>query len=443
MGLLDAKRFYVFGLGRSGVSVSLLLAEKGFDVVAFDDNESAADDVVREIRVSSREAVKRGMDDSDCLVVSPGVPLDNEIVLLAKEKGVAIAGELEIASRFIDSKIIAVTGTNGKSTTVGIIGGILSRSGHDVVVAGNIGRPLADVARGGSPEIMVLEVSSFQLDTIHDFRADVSVLLNVTPDHLDRYGSSFDAYARSKARINNGANEQTCYVYNAYDKVAAGLAIDYPGKTIAFSSEPVVSGVCMDGESIVIRRADGDEIVAQRNEFSPQGGHNLENALAAVAACVPLHVPADAARMALREYRPLPHRMELVRVIDGVAYVNDSKATNVDAAAKSLQGVEGKAVMILGGRDKDGDFTLLRPLCVGLRVAVLLGEASATIRSALEGYCEMVQAKDMDSAVSMAQDAAQPGDTVLLAPACASFDMFKNYEDRGEAFRRSVAKLGS
>jgi UDP-N-acetylmuramoylalanine--D-glutamate ligase len=298
------------------------------------------------------------------------------------------------------------------------------------------------VLRERDPDTLVLELSSFQLDTIDRFRVDVAVLLNVTPDHLDRYHHSFDEYAASKTRILNRAGAETAYVYNAEDRVAAELATTHGGPKLPFSSQRVLdAGTYFDGESIVRVWKGKTEHVIRRAEFTPVGVHNLENALASVAAVTPFGIPLDAVRTALRAYHPLPHRMELVRVVDGVAYINDSKATNVDATAKSLASIPGPVVVILGGRDKEGDFTALLPYLRTARRAVLIGEARNVIQRALAGRIAITEASDLADAVRVARASAQPGDTVLLAPACASFDMFRNYQERGEVFRATVNAL--
>jgi UDP-N-acetylmuramoylalanine--D-glutamate ligase len=451
MAFLDHETFFVFGLARSGRAVAALLAERGYRVVAYDEEratlEAFADSEDRRA-VADRVAVANGatwrsrLEEAGCLVLSPGVPLDHELVAHARARGVAVVGEVEAAYHFCDATLVGVTGTNGKSTVVGVIGEILRHAGLEVAVAGNVGRPFADAVRKGGRGVFVLELSSFQLDTIDRFAVAVAVLLNVTPDHLDRYHNSFDEYAASKARILNRSDEDTLYVYNAEDETAAALSQRHVGALAAFSSRRRLDrGVYLE-DGAIVRRLDGRaEEVAPRAEFTPVGVHNLENAMAAVAAVTPFDVPSDVLRAALHAYRALPHRMELVRVVDGVAYVNDSKATNVDATAKSLESVEGATVLILGGRDKDGDFAALVPHLGRVRLVVLIGEAAGVIRRSLEGHCAVVDAEDMARAVAAAAEATEPGDTVLLAPACSSFDMFENYEARGRAFRSVVNSL--
>lgn len=394
------------------------------------------------VTIAGREDAESLLRGSDCVVVSPGVSLDHPLIVEARSAGIPVAGEIEVAYHFTDARVVGVTGTNGKSTTVGIIGAILQKAGVDNVVAGNVGVPLADVVREREHDTVVVELSSFQLDTIDEFRADVAVLLNVTPDHLDRYGGSFATYSASKARLLNRATTDTFYVYNADDKVATALTEANPGTSVGFSSSrKLETGVYMKGGDFV-RSWDGKVTsVTPRSTFSPLGTHNAENAMAAIAAAIPFGVSDSDIVSALRDYRALPHRMELVRVIGGVAYVNDSKATNVDAAVKSIRSVDSGCVPILGGRDKDGDFSQMIPLADSVRVGILIGEATEVIAGALASHWKLEEAGDMKDAVRRASAAASPGDTVLLAPACASFDMFENYEKRGEAFRECVNQL--
>ena len=447
----EYRNFLVLGLARSGLAVSGLLASHGHSVAVCDDDPQAmarfADSAVarefagRVVPVAPADAVAAA-GRVDCVVVSPGVPLEHRVLAAARAGGVPVIGEVEAAWHYTSARIVGVTGTNGKSTTVGVIGEILAAAGVDAVVAGNVGTPVADVLRERDPGTLVLELSSFQLDTIDEFRVDVAVLLNVTPDHLDRYQHSFARYEASKARILNRSGADTWYVYNAEDAAAARIAAAHRGPAVPFSSQRQLErGVFFDGQAIV-RAWEGERVaVIRRSEFTPVGVHNLENAMAAIGAALPFAVPVETIRAALRAYRPLPHRMELVRVVDGVAYINDSKATNVDATIKSLMSVDGPVVVILGGRDKEGNFAALVPQLGRVKRAVLIGEARGAIRAALAGHCELADAGDMRDAVATARAATEAGDTVLLAPACASFDMFKNYQDRGEVFRACVNSL--
>lgn len=452
MDLLDAKRFLVMGLGKSGRAAARLLALEGYEVGVTDDDAAVVSSsmasaeiapLAGKIEAVRREDAARRLDGAGALVVSPGVPLDHALVKAAREKGVVVTGEIEVAYRYCSAPIIAVTGTNGKSTVVNVAGKILETAGKRTVVAGNIGTPFASVVEKRDPyDVIVLEISSFQLDTIIDFRADVAALTNVTVDHLDRYQDSFDLYADSKARILNRAGPKETFVYNADDAVCARIAGAFAGTKLPFSSSrPLDQGVFFENGGIVRRLGGSAERIAERKDFPPIGVHNLENAMTAIAAVTPFGISTAHIREALNDYRPLSHRMELVRALRGVTYIDDSKATNVDATIKSIRSVDGKVVVILGGSDKNLDFRPLADHAGRMRLAILIGQASGRIRAVLEGRCELASAASLEEAVRQAAEAASPGDTVLLAPACASFDMFRNYAHRGEVFRRAVEAL--
>ena len=449
MDLLDAKRFLVMGLGKSGRAAARLLALEGYEVGIADDDDAVVSGSMASAEIAPLagriEAVRSGeaaryLRCDDALVVSPGVPLSHPLVQSARERGVVVTGEIEVAYRYCASPIIAVTGTNGKSTVVNVTGKILETAGKRTVVAGNIGTPFASVVEKRDPyDVIVLEISSFQLDTIIDFRADVAVLTNVTVDHLDRYQDSFDLYAQSKARILNRTASKEAFVYNADDPVCVRIAGGFAGMKIPFSSSrPLEQGVFFENGGIVRRLRGSAERIADREDFPPIGVHNLENAMTAIAAVTPFGIPTARIREALNNYRPLSHRMEPVRTLRGVTYIDDSKATNVDATIKSIKSVEGKVVVILGGSDKNLDFRPLADHAGRMRLAILIGQASPRIRAVLEGRCELASAPSLEDAVRQASQAASPGDTVLLAPACASFDMFRNYAHRGEVFRGAV-----
>ncbi len=450
--LLEHKSYLVVGAGKSGRAVARLLASKGRDVAVTDDDASVLRALPSSpelagteasVEVLTGEGALRSLERFGAVIASPGVHLDHRLLLDAKRIGLTVTGEIEVAYRYCSSPIVAVTGTNGKSTVVNVLGKIFETAGKSSVVAGNIGTPFASIVGNGKAyDVVILELSSFQLDTIIDFRADVPVLTNVTPDHLDRYEDSFDVYANSKARILNRARRDAVFVYNADDPVCVRIADGFEGEKLPFSSSKALDeGVYFDNDRIVRRRRGVTETVVRRNGFPPIGVHNLENAMAAVAAVAPFEIGLDAVREALAGYRPLAHRMEVVRVADGVTYINDSKATNVDATIKSLRSVEGGIVVILGGSDKNLDFRPLADHLGRVKRAILIGETREKIRSALAGRCAVADAETLEEAVRAAAAAAAPGDTVLLAPACASFDMFDNYAHRGEVFRRAVQGL--
>jgi UDP-N-acetylmuramoylalanine--D-glutamate ligase len=457
MSFLDGRKYFVLGLGLSGRAAAAMLARDDRDVIVYDENDSVLQNYAAEIeekpyrdriQILSRsgpEEIAGSIAGCHTLVVSPGVPLDHSAVAAAREHRVPVVSEIEAAFHYTRSDIVGVTGTNGKSTTVGVIGSILEAAGLRCVVAGNVGTPFASVVgKGEHYDVIVLELSSFQLDTIREFKPDVSVLLNVTPDHLDRYNNSMEEYARSKSRVVNLADENSCIVFNENDGYCREIARGYPGISVAFSSAGQPAGensVFVEDGAIQRRWLGVRETVLNAGDFTPVGIHNLENAMAAVGAATAMSISLPDIRGGLRSYKPLPHRMEPVKVVNGVSYINDSKATNVDATVKSLISINGGIVLILGGRDKEGDFAALRPYLGKVKKILLIGEAADKIRAALENSCEIGMVADMAAAVQAAAAYAVAGDTVLLAPACASFDMFDSYKHRGEVFRSCVESL--
>ncbi len=450
--MLDRKRVLVVGLGKSGVSVARLLAKKGYQVAITDDSASALrtavdnglaglEDRIEPVPV---EKAASALDGCGCLIASPGVPLDHDLIVRARAAGVAVTGELEIASRFCKSPLVGVSGTNGKSTVVSLIGDIFETAGLRSVVAGNIGTPFSTVVDTEEPwDVVVLEISSFQLDTISEFKPRVAALLNITPDHLDRYNDSFEEYVESKARILLNADNDTVFVYNADDSACTRIAGKFKGTKIPFSSSGPLNEGVYAAEGAVVRSLGGrTERMIAIADFPPVGIHNLENAMASVAAVTPFDIEPAHVERALASYRPLPHRMEPVRTVRGIAYINDSKATNVDATVKSLRSIDGNVILILGGLDKNGDFGMLAGHLGRVKLVILIGSAKEKIKKALAGKCRLSEATTMEEAVAGAAAAGTAGDTVLLAPACASFDMFANYAQRGEVFRAAVTALG-
>lgn len=452
MAMPDKKAVFVLGLGKSGLAVTRLLKRKRCDVVLYDDDERRRADFRqgREfdglgpgIEVAGDEDAGEKLAGCGTLVVSPGVPLDHRLVAAARRYGIEVTGELEVAYAHCSSGILGVTGTNGKSTVVSMLGEILKSAGRRSIVAGNIGVPFSEVVDSGEAfDPVVLEISSFQLDTIRRFKVDVAVLLNVTEDHLDRYHDSLAEYAASKARILNRSTDETFFIYNHEDAVCQEIAGGFRGRKIAFSSGCTLDEGVYEHEGSIMRSWGGKaEEIMPIGDFSPAGIHNLENAMAAVAAAIPYDVRIADIHESLKGYRPLPHRMELTRVVGGVAYIDDSKATNVDAAIKSVRSIEGSMVLIMGGLDKNTDFAPIASHLGRVKQVVLIGDATKKIESAIGDHCRVSRAATMEDAVRKASDHATAGDTVLLAPACASFDMFENYMDRGNAFREAVNQL--
>ena len=440
-GLYRKKGVLVLGLARSGRAAAGLLLDDGADVTGFDENGSL--EIGQELG-GMRIVLGRAADDMfegmDEVVLSPGFAIDHELVQKAAGLSIPVIGELELGYRFSSAGIIAVTGTNGKSTTVNMIGGILQAAGREAVVAGNIGVPFCSVVRGLGPQgIFVIEVSSFQLETISGFHPGVGGILNLTPDHLDRYGS-MEEYIGAKARMLDNLDGSDTFFYNALDERCAELASAFEGRRVPFSSGGMVEdGVYLDGDKMV--RGGKGEVFMERKELGVVGLHNVENALAAVAAVEPYGIPGEICRAALSRFEGLAHRMERVGAIGSVDYFNDSKATNVEAAVMSLRGLDRKVVLIAGGKDKGSDFSKLLEVAGRMRAIVTLGEAAPLIEEAVGSVVPIARAGTMQEAVEIASRTAGEGEIVLLSPACASFDMFTDFEDRGEVFKSCVKNL--
>ncbi len=443
------KRVTVIGARRSGVAAALLLQSKGAEVLVSDksrvDSELLASLMSAGIAAETGGHTERALD-AGLVVVSPGVPSDADVVARARERKIPIVSELELAYWFCPAPIVAVTGSNGKTTTTTLLGHVFRNAGRRTHVAGNIGVAFSSVVGDlQSDDIVVLEVSSFQLDNIRTFRPDVSVLLNITPDHLDRYGGRFESYAESKFRILENQGPADFAVFNDDDAlVRSGIdaAIARSGVTIAPVSleHPVDRGGFVRDKDIIISFTGEEERLMQVNEVSLRGRHNLYNSLAAAVAARVVEVQSDVIRGSLQTFQGVPHRLELVAEIDGVRFVNDSKATNVNSLWYALESFSEKVILIAGGRDKGNDYEPVKDLVrQRVRGVVAIGESAGKVASEL-GACaeETATATSMEEAVRLARTLAKPGDVVLLSPACASFDMFDDFVDRGNTFRRIV-----
>ena len=433
----EGKRALVVGLGESGKAAARFLVARGALVTL---NDSRGEDVLAAVRADLADLSAQWsvgghpaslFESHDLVVPSPGVPWDLPALEAARAAGVTVAGELELAASELRGRTIAVTGTNGKTTTTALIGHILDGAGLNTVVAGNIGTPVLSIVDGSTDgQWNVLELSSFQLEAMRSFRAHVAVCLNVTPDHLDRHGD-FESYLAAKARLFAAQEESDFAVINADSE--ACLAIEARGQVVRFSrTRDLADGCCVRGGWIT--RSGGRVAPA---ELPIRGPHNLENALAAVAATALAGVPDSAIAAGLQSFQAVEHRLEFVRSVGGVDYYNDSKATNVDAAIKAVESFDGGLWLILGGRDKDGDFSALAPSLRGrVRELLLIGEAAEKIDAQLGPEFPVRDYGDLAAALRHARENANPGDTVLLAPACASFDQFENYGQRGREFKR-------
>lgn len=439
------RRVTVFGAGKSGTAAANFLAAREVEVSITDSKPE--EEIPLASTLDSR--VKRafgGHPDSllegvDAIVLSPGIPLTIPPLVEAASRGIPILSEIELAFRHLKGRVIAITGSNGKSTTTALIGEILEKEGLEPIVAGNIGEALIGVI-SDDWRAYVIELSSFQLETVKTFHANVAVLLNITPDHLDRY-ESMEEYTAAKNRIFLNQTPDDVAIVNADDHRTS--APPTRAKTWRFSSvSPVAPGAYFDGKSLRMT-VNGAEPQIDREELTLTGMANVENALAAWLAARAFGVSDDSVRRAFRSFRGLPHRMVPVAEIDGVRYINDSKGTNVDATLKSLEGLDdGSTILLLGGKDKGGEFERMRDLVKQkTRAVITIGAASEKIAKALEGATEIIPGGEMANAVRVAREIASTGNVVLLSPACASFDQYSNFEERGRHFERLVTAMQS
>lgn len=448
---LKNKKVLVVGAGKSGLAVARFIVKKGAVAVLTDINNPAhADDQLAELiaegvqlSLGGYPEVKKG--SFDLVVMSPGVPLTVEPARSALDNGIPVTGELELAYRFAESPIVAITGTNGKTTTTALIGAIFQDAGISVLVGGNIGLPLvAEVEKYCSGDVIVAEVSSFQLETTGSFRPKVGVILNITPDHLDRHGN-MDNYIAAKSRIYANQEPGDFIVLNYDDPLTAGLGAKSRGETIYFSRrEELERGVFVTEGKIVAKLGGEAEVICGVDDLRIPGAHNLENALAAVAATKVMGVNNRSLAATLKNFKGVSHRLEFVAEINGVKYVNDSKGTNPDASIKALEAYDEPIVLIAGGKNKGSDFNeLAEKIKEKVRVLVVLGQSAGLIAEAARasGFENILAAASFKEAVLLASQAARPGDIVLLSPACASWDMFKNFEERGELFRDIVLSI--
>lgn len=447
---LEGKRLLVVGLARTGIVVSLLCAAYGARVTATDEKpESALPEAAAKLRAAG-VTLELGAHNpetfvnQDLIIVSPGVPAKMPPLQLARNRGIPVWSEIELAWRLMRGKLVAITGSNGKTTTTALVGHIVQSAKIPVLIGGNIGTPLlAKVEASSDSTVTVAEVSSFQLETIEAFRPDVGVLLNLTPDHIDRHGS-FEEYARAKQRLFENMLDRDAAVLNADDPEVARRGPAH-GQVFWFSRQKrLAAGTFVRGDQILFRREGSEEVLMRRGDIPLRGEHNLENVLAASTAAILAGAPVGAIAAAVRTFPGVEHRLEYVTEIKGVAYYNDSKATNVDATLKAIEAFSGSLFVILGGKDKGNPYAPLRePLREKAKRVLLIGAAAGKIRDELEGAAAMEYAGTLDRAIALAFEHAVPGDTVLLAPACASFDQFENFEQRGRAFKEIVARLAT
>jgi UDP-N-acetylmuramoylalanine--D-glutamate ligase len=450
---VTGKKVLVIGAARSGLACARFLAKRGA-VVALNDRKpleewppEAAALKVEGVGLVPSEVPMWLLDQVELVVMSPGVPSKVIPARYAERAGAEVIGEVELASRFLRGRTVAITGSNGKTTTTTLIHEILRDAGLKVQVGGNIGTALISMVEDSVEDgWTVAELSSFQLETISGFHPTVAVVLNVTPNHMDRYETLMD-YAAAKHRIFRNQTSGDVAILNADDEIVSSWAQGLRAHVTLFSvRRELEEGLFLrNGRELVSRTGSGERVLMRRDEMLLRGLHNVENVLAALAAGLACGAAPDGMRETVRNFKPVEHRLEYVDELDGVKFYNDSKATSVDATLKALEAFsdeEGKVVLILGGRGKQAPYApLARLIRAGVRQLVLIGEDAATIERELKGEAAMERATDMRDAVRRAYRAAGPGDKVLLAPACASFDMFKSFEHRGQVFKEAVREI--
>ena len=452
---IEGRKTLVLGAGRSGIASAKFLADRGA-VVALHDRKPVEEwsDAARALKETHKVGLIGGdlpswlLDQIDLVIISPGVPTNTIPARYVDRKDGEVIGEVELAFRFMKGRIVAITGSNGKTTTTTLVGELLKGAGIETKVGGNIGTPLLDLAIDTTDETWtVVELSSFQLETIKEFHANVAMCLNVTPNHLDRY-ESFTDYAAAKHRIFMNQTEDDLAVLNADDEITASWASGLRANVSMFSiKRELDEGLFLRGRDLICRAGGKEKILTTRDEIFLRGLHNVENVLAAFAAGLACGASPDSMRETVANFKGVEHRIEYVDEIGGVQFYNDSKATSVDATMKALEALaegEGRIVLILGGRGKNAPYAPLIPLIESsVRALVLIGEDADNIESQLKDHAEIIRADTMEDAVLKSSVAGKSGDAVLLAPACASFDMFRTFEHRGQAFKSAVTDLKS
>tara|TARA_Y100001954_G_C15801535_1_gene600376 strand:- start:72 stop:1412 length:1341 start_codon:yes stop_codon:yes gene_type:complete len=443
-----SQKLVILGAGESGVGAAVLGKQKQYDVFVSD--IGAIDPNYKRILIDEGIFFEEGVHtekeifNADVVVKSPGIPDSISLIKDLMEKGVQVVSEIEFASWFTNATLIGITGSNGKTTTTSLMHHILKCSGLNVGIAGNIGKSFAMQIAKCNYDFYVLELSSFQLDGIDKLKLDVSVLLNITPDHLDRYNNSFEQYTNSKFQIIRNSDKNSVFVYNGDDPTIVQKIkhLNLKVNSYSFTKEPIKNkGAGIENESICIdinnpMRISGDDI-------SLKGKHNSYNIMAsAIVACL-FDLSENAIVSAIKSFQPIEHRMERVMKINGVEYINDSKATNVDSAFYALESIQNKVIWIAGGIDKGNDYTKLVPLVKSkVKGMVCLGKDNKKLHDTFKDLVEQIaDASSANEAVEKASAMAKDGYTVLLSPACASFDLFKNYQDRGEKFKQGIIKL--
>ncbi len=448
---LKDKTFLVVGTGISGIAAVKLLAEKGAEIILFDSNAKLEYDEIKKklpeglmFSLILGELPDQVMERVDIAVISPGVPVDLPFVVEMQERNIPVWGEIELAYLCGKGRVFAITGTNGKTTTTALTGEIFKTYYDSVFVVGNIGLPYTEYAlEMAEDSVTVAEVSSFQLETIHKFCPEVSAILNITPDHLNRH-HTMQCYVEAKANVARNQTKNQICVLNYEDSYLQKIAKDIPADVFWFSSGHILErGIWMEGEQIIYCDTERIPICSIR-DMKLLGKHNYENVMAAIAITMHAGVPVDCIRRAIKEFNAVEHRIEYVEEINGVKYYNDSKGTNPDAAIKAVEAMEAPTVVIGGGYDKKSSYDeWIASFGDKVKCLVLIGETKYTIKDAAEraGFSNVILAENLEGAVQIASAQAVSGDAVLLSPACASWDMFKSYEERGRLFKEYVYAL--
>ena len=448
------KKVLVVGTGKSGVAAVRLLNKSGAEVIVLEGNTSFSTEEIisrfpkdAEFDLIIGELPEQKMNNIDFVILSPGVPTDLPFVVKLQEKNIPVWGEIELAYLCGAGKLFAITGTNGKTTTTALTGEIMKTYFKDVYVVGNIGYPYTEyAAKMTEKSVTVAEVSSFQLETINKFHPQISAILNITPDHLNRH-HTMECYVEAKARIAKNQNKDEICVLNYEDEYLKKIAKDIPAKIFWFSSEhELKEGIWLDGEKIMY--CDGEEqepvMVCTIHDMKLLGKHNYENVMAAVAIAMHAGVPIDCIRKAVKEFNAVEHRIEYVREVNGVKYYNDSKGTNPDAAIKAVEAMVRPTIVIGGGYDKDSSYDeWIASFGDKVKALVLLGQTKGKIAAAAKkaGFANIIMTESLEEAVKVSSEQAKSGDAVLLSPACASWGMFKNFEERGDLFKQYVNSL--
>ena len=448
----NKKKVMVAGSGKSGIGAADLLKKLGATVIIYDGNEKLNKEGVlaklsdsKDVEVILGELEDSVIDNIDLMILSPGIAIDAPFVNKVREKGVPIWGEIELAYVVAKGKLAAITGTNGKTTTTALTGEILAAYYSHVDVVGNIGNPYTTTAFDTDEDsVTVAEISSFQLETIHTFKPDVSAVLNITPDHLNRH-HTMECYTNVKMSITKNQDSNQPVILNYEDEILREYAPKLNNRIVWFSSKRKLDkGIFLDGKNIIYKDDNGKKIITTTEDTNLVGIHNIENIMAAIGISINMGVPADIIKEAIRKFKAVPHRIEYVDTVDDVIYYNDSKGTNTDASIKAIQAMSRPTVLIAGGYDKKVSFDdFAKELKGKVKCLVLLGQTAQQIADTVKkyGFDNIIFTQSLEEAVEECRKAANPGDAVLLSPACASWGMFDNYEQRGDMFKELVYNM--